>query len=231
MTIKSKKKMMIPISKNEKIYVEQVLTQDPLWLVIYFPWAPTTPKKTAKILTQIGYDVVMPDYVWSYRSDGVFSPEACQRMVDSLWDQAKKWMFGRSYKKTIFVWSSFGWLRSGSANYDSFLLLAPVLQPWLLGKEDYSEDSIEDFIEWIENYYYNVYRGFSAQSWIDFLADYKHMFPSGKKVQILHGDGDQSIHYSRSVAIAWSNKNVLCTIYEWVDHSASVLLQRFIEVQ
>jgi hypothetical protein len=229
MMIQATKRIMIPMWNQQSIFAQYFVVEKPQWLAIYFSWAPSVPKKHASILTHAGYDVLIPDYLWSYRSDGFFTPESCQKMVEVLWLRAKKWLLWRSYKKTIFVWASFGWLRANCWYYDEFLLLAPILQPGLLGTEEYKEDSIDDFIWDIQEYYYNVYRGFSTEQWRSFLIHYTCVFPTGKKVTILHGEADLSVHYSRSVLVTRTNNKRECKVLKSVGHSAKDLLQWFIE--
>jgi len=170
----------------------------------------------------IWYDVVIPDYYGSFRSEGEFSPDWClQTSIDTYnyftagWVTADCWsgeeITVHPYKNIVVVGSSFG---AGFAIRTSIQIpqISSVgLISWAVKFADmnliwYPEETMED-VQWVlyRGGLWNLYRSAETPSWNEFYQDqrwqsYNDIVQelSQNNVFIAHGGADDCVHVSRS---------------------------------
>lgn len=167
------------------------------------------------------YDIVVPDYLWSWRSDGIFSPQWCIDTIQMTLSNMKKW-----YKEVIYVGYSFGGIWANYIDADSVYLLAPVIDPLKYGKWLFQEEDVQWFYWAMGSIYYNVYRWFEKNKRQKFFIENRDKVNcSSKKVTILHGKKDKKIHYSRSFNYA-EKHNLGYALYPHIGHNAQSLWKK-----
>lgn len=195
-------------------------------LVIWLPWTPWTPSDTSdgQMIHRFasGYNIVLPEYYWSQRSDGEFTPQWC---IDTLVDTYKFFTEGwtvqdiwtqegvtfAGYDEIVVVGSSFGWawvarVPKSLSKVTALGMINPAVEYADLGQIWYPEESYDEFKKILQEWWYvHMYRTATGWDRDAFYQDqrwqsYDEMVQdlSQKDVFIAHGDMDDCVHVGRS---------------------------------
>lgn len=218
-------------------------------LVIFGMWLPGLPKDSQdsdyQAFFAAWYDIVIPEYIWSFRSEWEFTPDNCYKTLLDTKQHFKDWivfdLFAKTgitvkYNEIEFLGSSFGgYLVSRLPLYDETIkrigLLFPALQLADMWKIGFVEESNDDFdYIMLTAGLGHLYRGYPSQEREDFNND-KHGFSYDQMVEklssipvfVAHGELDSCIHYSRSdkfISKLSHSDNLYIKLPKW-DHGSS----------
>jgi hypothetical protein len=212
-------------------------------------WMPGLPKDSKdsdyQAFFAAWYDIVIPEYIGSFRSEWEFTPDNCYKTLLDTKQHFKQWLvfdlfaksdIGVQYEEIEFLWVSFGWhLVSRLPLFDKTIkrigLFYPALQFSDMWQRGYIEESNEE-LDYILNTAWLglLYRGSSSREREEFYSD-SHWFSYHQMIEklasipvfVAHGELDSCIHYSRSEDFFsqlshWDNLYV--KIPKW-DHGSS----------
>lgn len=213
-------------------------------LLVWMRGAPSLwGRMTYKSLLAKGYDVIVSEYIWSLRSDWAFTPSSCIDTIIQTQNYVKSWEFKcidgkvihKHYDHISYVWSSFGALFFPYVNwFDSYYLLAPLLDPMVLWGTKYKEQSIDDFAYAMMEIFPYIYRWFDLQRWNEFFSQHANILYnssfSEKKIHILHGKKDKALHYTRSLDFVKTRSHISITLYPSMGHNSYSLIQKLSKV-
>ena len=206
-------------------------------IIIWCVWFPGKPKYFDQINNECvknWFDLIIPDYYGSWRSDWIFTPKNCvQTIIDltlwvywwnkysSLWFQNRAVKF-KKYDEIVVVGKSFWGLVAINAVaklpfVHAFWLIAPVFtlsnqwsNVWWMKEESISE--IRDSIYFWYKYFYRWIVE-NKTLWDLFFSDqlgmsgYNHIENvKNKKIIIVHGKDDKIVAYKKSKLFSFSLK-------------------------
>lgn len=192
-------------------------------LVIRAMWMPGMPRNSNDndfdSLLSIGYDVVIPEYYGSFRSDWEFTPENCYKTLletkktfsnGNIYDIFGKKDIYVNYKTIDFIGESFGgYFISRLAFYDQTIDRLALLYPTLAfdnyGKIWSPEQTPEDVNYILENWLKYFYRWYDEENRRKLFEDkYDYNLSQtinslkDKKIFLAHWEEDKVINISRS---------------------------------
>lgn len=216
-------------------------------ILVCMPWMPVLPKNTndsdVTALLAWWFDIVMPEYYGSFRSDGEFTIENCFKTIEqtlslclswNAYDLDKKKNIDFKYDSIFLFWLSFSAyfiMRYKDLRKVKGIGLAyPMLTK--LTDIGYIEEKPEDveyelYGKW-SKYFYRFPSNQSFREFYDELEeDYQTALENlvGKPLFIGHGTADTCVHYSRSEKFfkkisQWHKNNTLIPI-PWKNHWSS----------
>ncbi|PID84287.1 hypothetical protein CSB09_01780 [Candidatus Gracilibacteria bacterium] len=179
--------------------------------------------RNAKLLTDAGYDILVPEYYGFCRSQGKFTPQnSIQTLVDTYkiaQGNTSKILesvyFGEkiapfSYKEIIFLGMSFGgfavlMLPKFLPDTKKIIAFYPVLDYLSFGKMGVKEETAEDFRNNILRGFSTQFRGIQDDIWQKQFQDelglsplYETEYVKNVSLFLAHGTKDTSIFYKKT---------------------------------
>lgn len=190
-------------------------------------WAPNLMDvdslRNASLLTEAGYDVLVPEYYGFCRSQWKFTPmNSIQALIDTFfiarWQSQKtlknvyswKKIPSFSYEDISFLGMSYGWfavlmLPKFLPQAKKIIALYPVVDYGSFWKRWVQEETAEDFYESILRGFHQQYRGIEDIVWQEQFQDNLWLSPlyalnsiKGTSLFLAHGTTDVSIFYKKT---------------------------------
>ncbi len=235
--------LSIPWSISQKHIFATLYYNNTNTKVLLLAWGcPSTWKQyDIKKFIDLWYDIVIPEYLWFLRSDGLFTPDWCIETIETTRDYIIQWelydvqwtfVIWKKYNSIYYIGFSFWGMRScyfKSWCFDQYYLLAPLLTPWSL---EAGEETLEDFYYAMQYFYPHVYRWFDQQTWSIFFENHTMYLDQlkDKSICILHGKKDFSIRHHRSEHICTVFPHIQLHLYPYIKHSSSPLLRKLYSI-
>ena len=223
-------------------------------LIIVAIWAPNLMDidnlRNAKILTQAWYDIVTPEYYWFCRSSWKFTPKnSIKTLLDTRrffidWEAYSIYSGKKvkvQYNDFIFLGISYGgWVVSLLPKYDDTIskiaMFYPVTNYSTFGKRWVKEETVEDFLRTLKEWFSRFFRWIDLPIWKKHLRDKTDMIPiknlkylENSKVFLAHWTNDTSIYYKKTreyyqeLKEKFPNGNYKYIEYEWLWHWESTM--------
>ena len=230
-------------------------------MVVVALWAPglfdIDNLRESDILLDAWYDIIVPEYYWFCRSSWIFTPKNC---VKTLLDTKENFTNGEqldiyswekyknNYNNFIFIGFSFGWavvwcLPKFDSEIKSIAMIYPVLDYSTLWKKWVKEETAKDFIDVINRWFWNIYRGYDLSVWHEQFNDKLWLTPSENisymkdvNLFISHGYEDESLYYKRTKEYYEKLKglfpkwNYLYKEYKWSWHDIITMKKSIIDL-
>jgi hypothetical protein len=187
-----------------------------------FTGIPTTNTTTAstKLLTSFGYGVIQPQYIGTYDSDGILTPENCVKTISKAFylDDQNKFIFDYhsnkqsklSSKSDILMAHCVGGCFSLNAILRGFrphvvILFAPICEYGPNRRDAGTDIDFVKYVKYMKNVYTHTHR-FDSQLWENFFLHDSNFHPlpgecaiseKKSKLLVLMGDQDEMVDVHR----------------------------------
>lgn len=210
-------------------------------LLIFLPGLPSYPGQPsfldAALKLRVG--VVMPQYLGSYQSDGIFTPHGCietvRRTVEFLNRKHGEELYGKTkiswdFSEIILGGTSFGgYAAVESLKYIAFqklFLVSPLLYLAPTNGLPKLGDPIIHRLEFVKDVYGHVYRSVSISLWKRAMAHFQagengRTIVEQTRIAILHGIKDNIVPYQHSKYFSKQHPNVFLGLQPGAGHSTS----------
>lgn len=218
-------------------------------IVIHMPGMPVLAKNTsfsdATIFLAWWFDLIIPEYYGSFRSEWYFSIENCFKTIEETIQICKHWeandLYSKKnielkYKTILLYWSSFSAYFVIRLNNYSNIQWIGLASPLLTkpSNNGYPEETIGDVeFELYEKWSKYFYRFDNNEAFHSFFSNLSDSHDDAIRniwtipLFVWHGDKDSCIHISRTEHFfqdlqlnGWNNKNRFVPI-PWKDHGWS----------
>lgn len=182
---------------------------------VYLPGLPGWPGEnpTIRLMIELGFTVIVPQYLGSYESDGHFTPKNCLRTALTAMallkrKQVRERRFGQivrlNCRRVVLVGSSFGssiaLLAAANAQTDALVLFAPVFFYGLMRISGVREN-LSGVLKFLQRERCRSYRISNINQWQQFFngrepsLDLKQRLEKfeGQRLYIIRGDRDRTI--------------------------------------